>query len=145
MYAPPHQSQVEDNNIIAAPTPSPSTIEKHINALSTLAKNFRKGKNKGKRNVRDSSLSSFFLQVKNTKNNNQGWYQASNSSQESHGYKCGRLSSTWSKKNKDQILSCKYICEQLFAHKVYKQNHEIIVHPDKANLKINHSCSTLMV
>ena len=36
--------------------------------LSTLAKNFwEKYKDKGNRNVSDSSLSSFFLQVKNTK------------------------------------------------------------------------------
>ena len=68
MPVPPYQSQGEYNDSSATPTPSPSTFEKHRNALSTLDNNFReKYKEKGKRNVCDSSLSSFFFQLKNTK------------------------------------------------------------------------------
>ena len=68
MSDPPHQSQVEDENIITDPNLSPSTLEKHSDALSTMAKNFQEtNKEKYKRNLRDSSLSCLFLQVKNTK------------------------------------------------------------------------------
>ena len=68
MSAPPQQSQGEETNISAAPNPSPPTLEKHIDTLYTLANNFwEKNKKKGEINVRDSPLSSFLSQVKNTK------------------------------------------------------------------------------
>ena len=39
-------------------------------------------------------------------------------------------------KPKELILACKYSCGRLFARKFDKQNHEMIAHPDKENLKI---------
>ena len=64
----PRPSQGDENDSSAAPTTSPYTLENHSYALSTLAKNFwGKDKYKGKRNVRDYSLSSYFSLVKKSK------------------------------------------------------------------------------
>ena len=68
MSAPPYQSRGEENDIRYASTPSPYTVDKHSDVMSTLAKTFQeKDKEKGKRNMCDSFLSSFFSQVKKTK------------------------------------------------------------------------------
>ena len=126
MSAPPHQSQGEENHRSAAPTTLPSTLEKHINALSTMANNSRqKDKDKGKRNVRDSSLSSLFWQVKNTKTRTTIEYGTNQVTvHESHRYVNAEDRPVGDpNKPKELILSCKYSCGKLFALNVDKNNH----------------------
>ena len=86
----------------------------------------------------DSSLSSLFLQVKNTKTrttNYDGTKQVT--VQKSHRdvnveyWPVGDP-----RKPKELILALKYSCVQLFVRNVDKHNHKKIAHPNKAKLKI---------
>ena len=129
MSAPTHQSHGEDKNSNAVPTPSPSTLEKHRNALSTLANNFReKDREKGKINMCDYPLSIFFSQVKKTTTRTtikDGTKQVTlhKSHRDVNMEDCPVGDKN---KLKELIISCKYSCGQLFAQKFDKKNHDSI-------------------